>query len=139
MVVLQLSNFSLKRTLAVVSVSLKFNAALKPDIEIISLLLSKLPTIEVVPSLPIVLRSSLKRFSNTSHAMKESTSLSCIPVDEDATEWKEDTLDVGVCPIGREGDVKNVVAIRLQVFAGQVHIWDVIRHHLRRKNKMLFI
>ena len=139
MVVLQLSNFSLKRTLAVVSVSLKFNAALKPDIEIISLLLSKLPTIEVAPSLPFVLRSSLKSFSNTSHAMKESTSLSCIPVDEDATEWEEDTLDVGVCPIGREGDVKNVVAIRLQVFAGQVHVWDVIGHHLRQKNKMLFI
>ena len=56
--------------------------------------------------------------------------LDVLPVDEDATEREEQALDVSNSPFGRKRDVKDVVAVRFQVLPGQVHVRDVVGHHL---------
>ena len=56
--------------------------------------------------------------------------LDVLPVDEDATEWEEQALDVSNGPFGRKRDVEDVVAVRFQVLPGQVHVRDVVGHHL---------
>ena len=56
--------------------------------------------------------------------------LDVLPVDEDATEREEQALDVSNGPFGRKRDVEDVVAVRFQVLPGQVHVRDVVGHHL---------
>ena len=56
-----------------------------------------------------------------------------LPVNENSSKWEEETLNVRVSPLRRERDVEDVVAIRLQIFSGQIDVGNVVRHHLENK------
>ena len=62
-----------------------------------------------------------------------------LPINENSSEWKEETLDVRVSPLRGEGDVEDVVAIWIQIFSRQVDVRNVIGHHLEKKNSIFIV
>ena len=55
-----------------------------------------------------------------------------LTVNKDSSKWEKEALDIWMSPFCRKWDVKNIISIRIKIFSRQVHVRDIIGHHLKR-------